>query len=269
MPIFETSFRPRASARPDDAATVVAAGVLAATLAALCHETLGHGFGCVAVGGHVTVLTSIWFRCQGATSLTDAGGGIASLLFGALALAVPLHRIRGPATRLVLLMFGAISLFWFAAQLIDHAALDRDDWHFIALRLHWPWVWRPLMVVVGIAAYAAVMRWTRTLLRDADTPGSQAIRLAYLASAGSAVLAGLMWPPEPVRSAVEGLLTLGVAPVGLLVSARRANPGREQAGTRAIVRSWPLIAISLALFAGFAWVQGRGLGPLAGVPLRH
>jgi hypothetical protein len=58
----------------DDSATVIAAGILAATLAAVCHETLGHGLGCVIDGGRVTLLTSIWFRCHGATSLTDAAG---------------------------------------------------------------------------------------------------------------------------------------------------------------------------------------------------
>lgn len=62
----------------DHSGTVIAAGVLAATLAAICHETLGHGLGCIGVGGRITLLTSIWFQCKGATSLTDAGGSIAS-----------------------------------------------------------------------------------------------------------------------------------------------------------------------------------------------
>ncbi|GLH77382.1 hypothetical protein SSBR45G_22900 [Bradyrhizobium sp. SSBR45G] len=34
----------------DDVATVAAAGILAATLAAFCHETIGHGIGCIAAG---------------------------------------------------------------------------------------------------------------------------------------------------------------------------------------------------------------------------
>jgi len=254
---------------PDDVATVVAAGILAATLAALCHETLGHGIGCVAVGGQITLLTSIWFRCHGATSLTDAGGAIASLLCGALALMAPSNHVRSPVVYLILLMFGAISLFWLAAQLVAHAAFNRDDWHFIALRNHWPWGWRPVFMIVGVMAYALVMRWTLILLRDAAAPGSQAIRRAYLASAASAGVAGLMWSPEPARSAVEGLLALGVAPLGLLVVAELARPGRAQAGTRAIARSWCLMAISLVVFAGFVLVQGRGVGPLASAPVTN
>jgi hypothetical protein len=66
----QPSVDPKPPALRDDLPTVVAAGVLTATLAALCHETLGHGLGCLAVGGRITLLTSIWFRCHGAKSLT-------------------------------------------------------------------------------------------------------------------------------------------------------------------------------------------------------
>lgn len=261
--ISQSSVYPEVPIQRDDLWTVAAAGVLAATLAALCHETLGHGVGCLAVGGHIALLTSIWFRCHEAALLTDAGGGIASVFFGALAFIVPLKRIDSPAMRLSQLIFGAISLFWFAAQLVFHAALDRDDWHFIALRLHWQPVWRPIMAAIGLAAYVAVMRWTLVLLRDPAAPGSRAVRLAYIAAAVSAALAGLMWSPGPMRSAAEGLVTLGVAPLGLLAINRRAGVGSGQAEDRVIARSWPLIAISFTVFIAFALVQGRGLGPLA------
>jgi hypothetical protein len=138
-------------------------------VAALCHENLGHGVGCIAVG-----------RTSPCPPDPD------DVRSGQLVL---IRRAR-----------------------ITHAALSRDDSHFIALRRHWPWELRPIMVVVRAAGYAAVMRSTRVLMRAATASGWQAVRLAYLAWAGSAVLAGLMWPPEPVRSSVEGLLTLGVHP---------------------------------------------------------
>ena len=109
----------------DDVATVAAAGVLAATLAALFHETVGHGIGCVAAGGYVTLLTSIWFRCYRGTSLTDAGGAIAGVIFGALAFMVPLHRVRNTAIRLALLMFGAqLARF----SVITEGVIDRLPW---------------------------------------------------------------------------------------------------------------------------------------------
>ena len=253
----------------DDVATVAAAGVLAATLAALFHETVGHGIGCVAVGGYVTLLTSIWFRCHGATPLTDAAGAIAGMIIGALALMIPPHRVHNTAIRLALLMFGAISLFWVAAQLITHPVFDRDDWHFIALRMHWPWIWRPTLAIIGVVSYAAIVRWIVILLHSAAAPSTRAIRLAYVAAAASAAFAGLMWSPQPARSALEGLLTLGVAPLGLLLAARLTSAKHRPSGIGTIARSWSFILVSLVIFACFALVQGRGLGPLANVALGH
>src|SRR5690348_441983 len=57
----------------DDPATVIAVGALAAILATLCHETLGHGLGCFGSGGHITLLTSVWFRCSKGSAISDAG----------------------------------------------------------------------------------------------------------------------------------------------------------------------------------------------------
>jgi hypothetical protein len=257
----------------DHTATVIAAGTIAATLAAICHETVGHGLGCIAVGGRITLLTSIWFRCREATSLTDAGGSIASLVGGGVAIMLLSLKIRSPVTRLVLILFGAISLFWFAAQLIDHPIVDRDDWAFIARRMEWAWVWRPIMVAVGVAAYAATVRLMRTLLCRKGAPGRRAVLLGYAAAATSAIIAGLAWSVAPVSSAKEAFLTLGVAPLGLLVANRMA--GREAKGDAKdmasshspIPRSWTWIVAGTVLFGAFFTVQGRGIGALASIGL--
>src|SRR5690242_19456440 len=100
-----------------DAATAIAVGALAATLAAICHETLGHGLGCLGAGGHVTLLTSIWFRCSKWSAIIDAGGPMGNLVAGSLALGL-LGYCRASATvRLLLLLSAALNLFWFMGQL--------------------------------------------------------------------------------------------------------------------------------------------------------
>lgn len=243
---------------------MIAAGVLAASLATLCHETLGHGLGCIGVGGHVTLLTSIWFRCQGATSITDAGGPIASLIAGTAAMMFLSYKAPGPIMRLIVLLFGGLSLFWFAGQLIDHPLVNRDDWAFIARRMGWSWVWRPITGAIGITTYVALMRWTFAVVRRQGAPGWPAIRLAYASAAASAVIAGLMWRPEPIRSAIEGFLTLGMAPLGLLAAARKASLDAERnAVATSMPRSWSLIALSLVVFSLFLFLQARGLGSMA------
>ncbi|HLJ43731.1 MAG TPA: hypothetical protein VKT12_05880 [Candidatus Binataceae bacterium] len=243
---------------------MIAAGVLAASLAALCHETLGHGLGCIGVGGHITLLTSIWFRCQEANWITDASGPIASLIGGTATMMFLWYRTPGPIVRLILLLFGGLSLFWVAGQLIYHPLINGDDWAFIAREMGWPWLWRPIMGAIGILTYAALMQWTKAVVRKQGAPGRHAVQMAYAASAASAIIAGLMWQPEPVRSASEGFLTLGIAPIGLLVAAGRASADAERISVATLIpRSWAWIALSIAVFTLFVLVQGRGLGSMA------
>lgn len=254
---------PRLVAR--DTATVVAIGTLAATLAAICHETLGHGLSCVASGGHIALLTSIWFRCQGGAPITDTGGPLGNLVAGTAALVLLSHTRPGPRARLFMLMFGALNLFWFAGQLALDAIKGIDDWGYSALTMHWPALWQPVGAVVGIGGYLLVGRWVAALIRKQGSPQAATVRLAYVASAASAVIAGLMWAPAPLRSAWEGFLTLGVAPLGLLFAARKTDRERaHDAGRDAVPRSWGWLAISAVIFVLFLFVQAEGLGSMAG-----
>ena len=247
-----------------DAATVIAAGVLAATLAVMCHETLGHGLGCIGIGGHVTLLTSIWFRCSKWAPITDAGGPIGNLVAGSFAVALFSYTRPGAAGRLLLLLLGALNLFWFMGQLTFESLTNaHDDWYWALQRQ--PDIWRPMGALAGIGGYALVIGWLSAVIRKQRGVQEHAIRLAYAAAAGSAIIAGLAWPPEPLQSAVQGLLTLGVAPLGLIGVVRRAS--REigcNADTSTVPRSWILICASGVVFGVFLFVQARGWGPMAG-----
>ena len=253
----------------DDPATVIAMGVLAATLAAVCHETLGHGLGCLGSGGHVTLLTSIWFRCSKWSAIADAAGPAGNLIAGFPALAVLRYCRLGATVRFLLLLSAAFNLFWLAAQLAFESLTDRhDDWYW-ALQMGPPGLWRTIGAGVGVGGYLLVARVISASIREQDGPNAHAIRLAYAAAAASAILAGLMWRPESFRSAVEGFLTLGVTPLVLLSIARRAgrgggdDTGGDGTGARTVPRSWVWISVCAVLFGVFLWVQARGVGPMA------
>lgn len=251
------------SSSSNDTATVVAVGALAATLAAVCHETLGHGLACVGADGHIALLTSIWFRCSRWTPIADAGGPMGNLVAGFVAAALLSRTRLAPAGRLLLVLFGALNLFWFTAQLAFESVTRRhDDWYW-ALQ-SWPVIWRPAGAVVGIGGYVLTIRWFSTALRKEGSLQAHAIRLAYVAAAVSAVIAGLLWRPEPYRSALEGFLTLGIAPLGLLSIVRRADrDAGVDLGAGYITRSWLWIAACAVLFGLFLLIQARGLGPMA------
>lgn len=247
-----------------DTATVIAAGVLAATLAAICHEALGHGLGCLGTGGRVTLLTSIWFRCSKWSAITDAGGPLGNLLAGSLAVVLLGYTRQGATARLLLLLLGALNLFWFMGQLTFESLSNRhDDWYWV-LQMGRPGVWRTIGSVVGIGGYVIVGRVVSAINSRQHGPNARGIRLGYAAAAVSAVLAGLMWRPEPFRTAFEGFLTLGIAPLGLLsIAARTSRDAGQDVGARSVPRSWILISISIAAFAVFLFVQARGVGSMA------
>jgi hypothetical protein len=144
------------------------------------------------------------------------------------------------------------------------ALLGKDDWAFVALQMGWSWVWRPITAGIGVAGYALALRQSTAALGKTDAPTPAAIRLAYIAAVASAVIAGLMWRPEPVRSAIEGFLAVGLAPLGLLIAVTRT--GRAQAAIAVqlpVTRSWWWIAVGVMVFGVFLFTQGLGLGPLA------
>jgi hypothetical protein len=168
--------------------------------------------------------------------------------------------------RLALALFCAFSLFWFAGQLIFHALTNADDWGIVARRSQWPWFWRPVAVVLGTACYVAVVWSIAKALRDSGLVRSSSILIGYAAGVASASLAGVMWAVMPMRSAMEGFLTLGIAPLGIFAIAASTNRYRTVPALP-ILRSARLVTVSVTLFVIFLLVQGRGLGSLASTGL--
>jgi hypothetical protein len=242
---------------------VIAIGALAATMAVICHETLGHGLTCIGIGGHIKLLTSIWFRCSRYAPINDAGGPIGNLLAGSLAVVLLGHIRPSPAAKLLLFVFGGLNLFWFMAQLtFESLTHTHDDWYWLLQSA--PAIWRPVGAVVGIGGYILTGRWLAVVLRRQAGPQAQPIRLAYVGAAGSAVIAGLMWGPEPLRSAVEGFSTFAINSFGLLIIARRASRAVGQdVAAGSVQRSWAWVCFCAVCFGIFLVVQSRGLGPMA------
>jgi hypothetical protein len=256
--------------RRDDPLTLAAVGVAAAVVAQLAHETLGHGGTCLAVGGRVTLLTAVWFRCLGGGPLTDLMGPAGNLIAGVLVFALAGARRLGPATRLFVILLGGLNLFWFAGQSIFSGLFDTEDVAYAARALGWPAaLWRSLSVLAGLAVYGVALRVLAARLRSVmapdEPPAALRVRVAvpFAAAVISGIAAGLLWPRNPLGSALNEAGQFGLSSLVGWLSVRRAirlGPSSEGA---LVTRSWLWLAGAALLFAAFAIVQGRGLGPLA------
>lgn len=236
----------------DDLPTLAAVGILAATAAAVAHEAVGHGGACLAVGGEVTRLTSIFFRCRGGGDLVDAAGPLAQLAWGAAALAIACVSRLPPILRLFLLTTAAISLLWVFGQLVRDAALAADDWAFTARSPALRWS----HVAIGAAGYALTVR---LLVRPARALAGGDVRrlvVPWAVGALSAALAGALWSGHRLDGVRDSLLAVALAPLGYLLTIRSAVRSGEPPAP--IGRSWPWILAAVAVYAAFAFSLGLG-----------
>lgn len=259
----------------DDPRTLAAIGVVAACLASIAHEAIGHGGTCLAVGGTIARLTATHFGCAGGTALVDAVGPAANLAVALIAfLLLRLGRAFTAPTRLFLFMLGGINLCWFTGEMIHSAFLNIEDEANLARQLGWPAVWRPVAMAGGVLIYIATIRYgavvARRFVAAGDPPENlrRRIMIAWAAATASFAVAGLAWARDPFGSAWECFMTIGVAGAPLWIGVglmRWTDQGvaPRPSSTAPIATSIPWTAFSVLLFGAFIFTQGRGIGPMS------
>jgi hypothetical protein len=134
----------------DNTLTLIALGVLAFILADTTHEALGHGLATLAVGGMPVLLTSSYFSTSGHYSRwIPAGGGIANVILGLLALACTrLARKAAPSLLYFLFLLAAFNLLFAAAYPFYSGVALFGDWASVIAGLAPAWLWRSLLIAL-------------------------------------------------------------------------------------------------------------------------
>jgi hypothetical protein len=249
----------------NDWLTALCIGVIAACLVTADHEAFGHGSACLALGGHITLLTSSIFHCDARSDWIDPAGPLGNLLGGAIALILSRLVPRGlTGLRLFLIAVTAFSWFWEGGYVVQ-AMIKRDgDLYFFArFMLGDVTVWeRALFAGLGIVLYVVTLRITsRSLLELWPNPAVARgmARMIWLGGTMAAGLAGLAYRGAGLHDLHDAVLEIGGAAIALLIipvgGARRdAQPGA------ALARSYVTAGIALVVFAVFVLTLGRGIG---------
>ncbi|MBS0297050.1 MAG: hypothetical protein JSR45_12120 [Proteobacteria bacterium] len=245
-----------------DPITVMAIAAATACIAAFAHEAAGHGGACLALGGRITQLTSVYFHCKPGDAWIAAGGPIGNLVaFALIWLGLRALPVGKPHLRLMLLLLMAFSIFWAAGYLPYSMWRHDGDYYFAAKDLIpgpemvWHWGGIILGVVLYLLGAAAV---TRAGAAWADqAAGTRMRRLGWLAGTVSAVAAAALYAPDRKEAMAQAFLEVGAASLPLLLALRSRAPGGVAEAP--VGRSLPWIAVSLAIFAAFAATLGRGL----------
>jgi hypothetical protein len=191
-----------------DPLTITCIGLLAGAQADFIHEGLGHGGACLLVGGKPSLLTSMNFVWdehgfpRSALRVVFAGGTIANLLAGALALAL-FRRPRFTAHFYYFLwLFAAVNLYVGTGYFLYSGVSNIGDWANFISGLPATWLWRGLLILIGGTSYYLCVRMMLSMAGPL-TGGDPAVRyrranvlmlIPYFAGAVLSLSAGLLNP---------------------------------------------------------------------------
>ncbi len=240
-------------------AIVAAIFIIVFVLTCAAHEVVGHGGMCTIVGGHITLISSVYFRSASGGALTDAAGPLMNLLIGVV-LWLFLRTWKGSSSlgHLFLVLAMGLNLFWGAGCFILSAITKSGDWAFVLHQSNLEPVWagRLALGALGIATY----RWAMRLLAW-QLPIGTPLFVPYLVPGIFSCVAALFFfgPVGPAvgQAALEGF---GVG-AGLLLLAI-GRPKQKTSPTHNLVvangNGWLIAAALLALI--FIATLGRGFG---------
>ena len=166
----------------DDALTVTAISLLAAMLADVLHEGLGHGALALITGTQSGVLTTVAWSSALDSKLVAAGGTLANLAAGIVFwFALSSAKRASVQLRFFLLTSAAFNLFAGTGYFFFSGVTNFGDWAVVIADLPAHWLWRTLLVIVGMAAYyISVLVVGIGLVRYVGVPRTEQRRLRKL-----------------------------------------------------------------------------------------
>ena len=248
---------------PNDRTTVAAVGLLAMCIVTFDHEALGHGGLCLALGGHITLLTTSLFACDHRTIWLAPAGPAMNVFMGTLALmlnrVVPRDR---PALKLFLILVTAFSYFWEGGYVVQAMIEQKGDMYYaFRYTLGEPSpLARVALAVPGATLYVAALVITAKALAGLgfEARVTQAVaRTAWLVATLGAVAAASL-SSHGWSNIRDGAMEIGLASCPLVLISFPSL--RHNGSAFVITRNRTIIACAVVVFAAFAATMGRGIG---------
>jgi len=251
--------------RKNDWLTAAAIGLMAMCVVTFDHEALGHGGLCVALGGHIRLLTSSLFRCDVKTGWLDVAGPLGNLFVATLAL-VCLRFVpaRLPGLRLFLITVTAFGYFWESGYLIRAMHRKEGDLYF-AVQYFWgePSVGQRLLAAsVGLIFFLFTARLASKLLLDLWPNAAQArsiARTVWISATLGAALAALAYQGHGWGDLRDSVLEIGLASFPFLFIPVRSGSAENPSPPAVLERSYSTVALAALMYAVFVATMGRGI----------
>ena len=252
----------------DDGLTVCAISLAAAILADVVHEGLGHAATALLTGAQSGVLTTVAWSSDFDSRLVAAGGTLANLVAAMIFWIVLRSAKRASARwRFFLLVSLAFHLFTGTGYFFFSGVTNFGDWAAVIAGQRPYWLWRTMLVFVGVASYyGAVLVVATGLVRYVGIPRSESRRLRKLTfipyfSAVLLLSAGGLLNPLGLQLIWQSALPASAgADSGLLWLRYYIPKGTvPQRSSDEIERSYAWIVAAAVLSLAFIFVLGRGI----------
>lgn len=268
----EGNMAPTPNAAPlhanDDALTVCSISLLAALLANIFHEGLGHAATALLTGTNSGVLSTVEWSSGSDTRLVAAAGTLANLA-AALVFWIALRSAasRSVRWRFFLLASLAFNLLAGTGYFFFSGVTGFGDWAIVIAGLHAHWFWRTLLVVGGTASYyGAALAVGIGLVRYVGVPRGDLRRLRKLTflpyfSAVALACAGGLLNPVGIQLMWQSALPAAAGGHSGLLWLRYCIPKGivPEVQPHAIERSYAWIFAAVAFSLLFIFVLGRGI----------
>jgi hypothetical protein len=258
-----------------DALTVVAIAAIAISLNVAFHEGV-HALTCVAVGGRLQAYSALYADCDSPTvtraKIVSGSAPVGNLLAGtALWMTLRKSRRRASETQYFIWLLMLMNWFYGACYFVFSGIADIGDWAAVIDGWEPGWVWRTLLIIVGIGLYVFFVRlglqeFGKMLGGEADEQLGRANKLwvlSYVTSAAVILVAGFFCPEGPLSLPVTAGLCAALGALSPFVWAMRwFRTGHfEKLGTEPleIHRKWGWPAAAVIVVFVYAFVLGRTL----------
>ncbi len=251
--------------KKNDWLTASAIGVLAMCVVTFDHEALGHGSMCLALGGHIRLLTTSLFRCDVKTGWLDVAGPFTNLFMSTLALiCLRFLPARLVGLRLFLITVTGFGYFWESGYVIKAMHHKFGDLYFAAdYFLGEPSVsLRVMAAIAGLILYLFTIRLTAQALLKLWPDAAQARAIArtlWFAAAMGSAFAALAYQRHDWGNFRDSVLEIGLASFPFLFIPIQSRKIADSMPVAVLERSYRTIALAALVYVVFVATMGRGI----------
>ena len=184
-------------------------------IADIGHEAIGHGGACLVAGGKITLLTSVYFRSEIHSFVTDAFGPLSNLAIGLL-FWILLRRANHfkSYTQLLLLHTMTFNLFWFSWLCFYAGITYKGDFAFDIRGATELLTWRISLIVIGISSYRVFINLNAGVAKKLFNSYKNSLSvqqlcqlflIPYLSAGVSALIAVSFFIPHSIDTFIEAI----------------------------------------------------------------